>query len=84
MSIESPVVAPYARGVAGKRRAPTVPDAPHDVLVTGLTSAEVAALDAIVDRRKAELAAEGATTSRNAVIARLVREFIARDGKPQP
>jgi len=53
------------------------------VLVTGLTAAEVAALDAIVDRRRAELAAEGASTSRNAVIARLVREFIARDGKPR-
>lgn len=84
MSIEPHAVAPYPRGVAGKRRAPTAPDAPHDVLVTGLTAAEVAALDAIVDRRRAELAAEGATTSRNAVIARLVREFIARDGKPRP
>lgn len=81
MTIERTTRAPYSRSVAGRRRAPTKPDAPHDLLVKGLTSADVAALDAIVDKRNAALAAQGASTSRNAFIVASLRDIIAREGK---
>lgn len=75
--------APYPRGVAGKRRKATDPSTPHTLVVKGLTSAEVAQLDAVVDKRNATLAAQGATTSRNAVVVTALREFIAREGGAQ-
>lgn len=37
------------------------------------------ALDAIVERRAATLAAQGATTSRNALIVAMLRDAIARE-----
>lgn len=37
------------------------------------------ALDAIVERRAAALAAQGATTSRNALIVAMLRDAIARE-----
>lgn len=67
--------------VAGKRRAGAKPNDPHDLMVKGLTSAEVATLDAITDRRNETLRAQGATTSRNAVIVGALRGFIAREGR---
>ena len=69
------------RRVAGKRRASANPSDPHDLMVKGLTSSEVAALDAITDQRNAALRAQGASTSRNAVIVAALREFIAREAK---
>lgn len=65
-----------------KRRARAKAPPPEHVpplVVKGLTAAEVAALDAITERRRAALAAQGGTTSRNAVVVALLREAIARD-----
>lgn len=70
---------PYPRGVAGKRRTTADPSTPHTLVVKGLTSAEVAQLDTVVDKRNAALAAQGASTSRNAVVVTALREFIARE-----
>ena len=42
------------------------------------------ALDIIVDRENAELAAKGASTNRNALIVRLLREAVARDAAAHP
>ncbi len=66
-------------GLAAKRRASDSPTTPHTIVVKGLTDADAAILDAIVDRRNVALAAQGATTSRNAVIVGILREFIARE-----
>lgn len=57
---------------------------PGAVVVKGLTAAEVAALDAITERRRAEAEAQGFTTSRNATILRALREFIAAHAAPAP
>jgi hypothetical protein len=81
MSIDSTKRPKQTRRVAGKRRANTDPGAPHDLMVKGLTSAEVASLDAITDQRNTSLRAQGASTSRNAVIVATLREFIARESK---
>ena len=66
-------------GLAAKRRTSDSPTTPHTIVVKGLTDADAAILDAIVDRRNVALAAQGATTSRNAVIVAIIREFIARE-----
>jgi hypothetical protein len=51
------------------------------LVVRGLTSEDHAALDRVVERRRAALqkAAPGATLSQNAVTLTLLREAIARD-----
>lgn len=78
MSIDTVKHNPYPRGVAGKRRTTTDPSTPHTLVVKGLTSAEVAQIDALVDERNAALAEQGASTSRNAVIVAALRDLIAR------
>ena len=66
-------------GLAARRRVGSAPDAPHTIVVKGLRECEVAALDAVTDKRIAALSLQGATTSRNAVIVAIIREFIARE-----
>lgn len=63
--------------MATAKRAKSPPPAPT-LVVKGLSAAEVAALDAITERRRAILAAQGGTTSRNATVLQALREFIAR------
>lgn len=64
-----------------KTKAPAPEHAPT-LVVKGLSAAEVAALDAITERRREALASQGGTTSRNAVIVSLLREAIAREAAP--
>lgn len=59
------------------KHAKSPPPAPT-LVVKGLSAAEVAALDAITERRRAVLAEQGGTTSRNATVLQALREFIAR------
>jgi hypothetical protein len=66
---------------AGRAKAPAPEHAPT-LVVKGLSAAEVAALDAITERRREALASQGGTTSRNAVIVSLLREAIAREAAP--
>lgn len=52
---------------------------PNPVLViTGMTPAEVARLDAHVAHCNESLRAQGARTSRNAVVVRAIRELLSR------
>jgi hypothetical protein len=50
------------------------------VVVRGLSARDLAALDAHTARRRAALAAEGGTTSRNAVCVALLRAALASVG----
>lgn len=63
---------------AGRTKAPA-PEHVPTLVVKGLTAEEVASLDAITERRREALAAQGGTTSRNAVVVSLLREAIARE-----
>lgn len=76
--VEPPNAPPHSRGMAGKRREPIDPNTPQEFLVRGLTGAELAALNAIADRRNAS-AQPGYTTNRNAMVCAVLREFIARE-----
>ncbi len=64
--------------VTGRAKAPE-PEHVPTLVVKGLTADEVASLDAITERRRAALAAQGGTTSRNAVVVALLRDAIARE-----
>ena len=62
----------------GRAKAPA-PEHVPPLVVKGLTADEVAALDAITEKRRAALASQGGTTSRNAVVVSLLRDAIARE-----
>jgi len=66
--------------VTAHRKPKKKPTAPREVLVRGLTSSEVDAVDAIVDARNVALAGTS-RTSRSQVIATWVREGLAREPK---
>lgn len=78
MPIEPDSPPPQNRAMAGRRRTSGDPSAPHDLAVTGLTFADVQALDRIVDRLNAT-AQPGFTTSRNALIVATLKAFIDRE-----
>lgn len=65
---------PKARQKPAEREAP-----PSAVVVKGLTAADLDGLDKITRARVSALAAQGATTSRNAVIVLLLRDAITRE-----
>lgn len=60
---------------AGRAKSPPAEHVP-DLVVRGLTAADVAALEAETERRRASLPA-GANISRNAVAVALLREALA-------
>jgi len=60
-----------------RKRDDAVRDLP--VITVRLDADTIARLDAVVERREAELRAQGGHTSRGAVAALALREFIERD-----
>jgi hypothetical protein len=66
------------RSTGGRQKVPTE-RVPSAVVVKGLSASDLAALDVITSRRRAAIAAQGGTTSRNAVIVSLLREAITRE-----
>lgn len=70
--------------MVGRKRALRGPDAPHDVLLKGLTERDIAALDAIVEARNAAGRSTGVSASRTSVLLAIVREGIARETKGGP
>ena len=53
------------------------PNAPHPLVVKGLTSAEVESLNAMTDKRNADLARQGLSTSRNSLVVAALRSLIS-------
>ncbi len=69
--------------MAPKKRAARAPKAdttavPTAIVVKGLVAEDIAALDAVLTRRRGTLAG-GATLSRNNLVVALIREAIAAD-----
>ena len=65
------------------------PPNPHKAPLPPVTGVRIPddlrdALDVIVDRENAALAEKGASTNRNALIVRLLREAVARDAAAHP
>lgn len=64
--------------MVGRKRVPRGPDAPHDVLLKGLTERDIEALDAVVTELNDAGRATGVSASRTSVLLAFVREGIAR------
>jgi len=79
----SPRSRAYAPSVVAHRKPKKKPTAPREVLVRGLTSAEVDAVDEVVDARNVALAGTS-RTSRSQVMATWIREGLAREPKGSP
>jgi hypothetical protein len=65
--------------MANSRAAQKPPTKLHIIVVKGLTSAEVAELDALTERRTGDLRSSGGKASRNAIIVAALRSLIAND-----
>lgn len=76
-----PRTAPYAPSVVAHRKPKRKPDAKRPVLIRDLSSAEVDAVDALVDARNAALSADGERTARSPMLARWIRERLAAEAK---
>ena len=69
----------YPPSVPAHRKPAKKPDALRPVLIRDLTSAEVDAVDAIVDARNAAQRAGGTRTARSPMLAAWIRERIAAE-----
>lgn len=65
--------------MANSRAAAKPPTQLHTLVVKGLTSSEVAELDALTERRTGDLRSSGGKASRNAIIVAALRTLIAND-----